>query len=147
MENGLELDEDTCASAAAGGGQLVTLQWLRGYGCPWDEETTAAAAHYGNVDILQWAIDNGCRTDERVYDEEAIIAHMDELQFHVFDEGRPWNQTSYLLAAELGQLAIIIWARSHGCPIDEEICNRAAMKNHVDILNWTWNHGCRCSHH
>ena len=59
-ENGCWLDADTCASAAQGG-QLQVLQWLRGYGCPWDTGTCRWAVDEGkSLEVLRWARENGC---------------------------------------------------------------------------------------
>jgi len=47
-------------AAAAAGGQLKALQWLRARGCPWDASCCTAAAKNGNEELLRWAIDAGC---------------------------------------------------------------------------------------
>lgn len=43
-------------TAAAGAGQLATVQYLRSLTppCPWDSSACAAAAECGRLDILQW---------------------------------------------------------------------------------------------
>lgn len=50
---------EPCA-AAAQGGHLSILKWLRGVGCEWDDNTTEDAARHGHLEILQWAIAEGC---------------------------------------------------------------------------------------
>jgi hypothetical protein len=49
----------TCA-AAAEGGYLEVLQWLREKGCPWDALTCARAARNDHLHVLQWARQNSC---------------------------------------------------------------------------------------
>jgi hypothetical protein len=61
-------DASTCQSAAMGG-HLHVLQWARANGCEWDEETCRYAAAGGHVETLQWAQANGCPWDEDVYEE------------------------------------------------------------------------------
>lgn len=53
---------DGCATAAAAasGGWLETLQWLRGQGCPWDWRTCFYARMNGRLEVLRWARENGC---------------------------------------------------------------------------------------
>ena len=53
---------DTCRAAALGG-HLDVLIWLRDEGCPWDIGTTDGAVEGGHVRVLKWAIDNGCPWD------------------------------------------------------------------------------------
>jgi hypothetical protein len=53
--NGAPWDRHTCA-AAAEGGHLELLQWLRTQSrCPWDVWTCADAASFGRLEVLQWA--------------------------------------------------------------------------------------------
>jgi len=47
------------AAAAAAGGQLKTLQWLRAHGCNWDEYTIERAEEYGHLNVIEWARANG----------------------------------------------------------------------------------------
>ena len=45
---------------AASSGNLELLQWLRGEGCPWNEDTCLFAVIDGHVEVLRWARENGC---------------------------------------------------------------------------------------
>jgi len=56
-------NEWTCYRAARGG-HLEVLQWLREEGCPWDSDTCKEAAANGNFEVLRWAIENGCPYEE-----------------------------------------------------------------------------------
>jgi hypothetical protein len=46
-------DEWTCY-AAARGGHLEVLKWLRDNDCPWDTWTCANAAVHGHLEVLKW---------------------------------------------------------------------------------------------
>lgn len=59
----LPWDASVCA-AAAHGGQLETVQWLRLHCCPWDKATTTWAAVEGHAALLAWARENGCDFSE-----------------------------------------------------------------------------------
>lgn len=63
-------------------GNLITLQWLRLKGCPWDESTCNMAAREGHQRVLEWARENGC----------------------------PWRETtSNAAAATSGHLGVLSW--------------------------------------
>lgn len=53
----------TATAAAAEGGHLEVLEWLREQGCPWDASACAKAAEGGHLGVLQWARRNGCPWD------------------------------------------------------------------------------------
>ena len=59
VERGGVFDESTCRAAAVGG-QLRVLRWLRGRDCPWDSWTCRGAVEGGHLEVLKWAISNGC---------------------------------------------------------------------------------------
>ena len=40
-------------------------------------------------------------------------------------------------------LAILQWARQHGCPWDERTCSSAAYGGHLAVLQWLLQHGTR----
>ena len=69
----LQWDSDTCF-AAAEGGHLGVLQWLRQNGCECDSDTCWAAAESGHLGVLQWARKNGCEW-ERVKCFDLARAH------------------------------------------------------------------------
>ena len=52
--NGCERGPKVC-SAAAEGGHLTILKWLREHGCPWDSWTNEKAAVYNQLGVLRWA--------------------------------------------------------------------------------------------
>ena len=77
---------DLC-TAAAYGGQLEVLKWLRENSYPWDEETCSQAVVGGYLDVLKWAHENGCK----------------------------WNTETCVEAAARGDLEMLQWAHEKGC--------------------------------
>ena len=69
QEDPFPLDESTCA-AAARGGHLEVLKWLRSQDdpCPWDEETCYCAALGGHLEVLHWlrSQEDPCPWDESI---------------------------------------------------------------------------------
>ncbi len=47
-----------------------------------------------------------------------------------------------LKAAGGGHLAVLQWAREHGCPWDEDTCRMAAAGGHIEMLQWARENGC-----
>ena len=45
-------------------------------------------------------------------------------------------------ACEGGNMEIIRWFRSEGCPWDEWTCEVAAMNGHLDVLQWAIDNDC-----
>jgi len=79
--------------AAADGGQLETLKWLRAQEppLPWTKRIFDYALNKGHVHVLEWALDNGCpRPDDW---KSRVIAH----------------------ALNVKSLHVVEWALDHGC--------------------------------
>ena len=101
-----------CAAAATGG-QLERLHWLRANGCPWNEDTCKCAAMNGQLTVLQRARANGC----------------------------PWDRNTCSFAARHGHLEALQWLLANGCPWKLTQCNLAAAeKSHTDVLAWINTH-------
>jgi hypothetical protein len=115
LENGCPWNERTC-EAAAMGGQLHVLQWLRSQSppCPWGERTCESAAFGGHLALLQWARANGC----------------------------PWGGWTCAFAAKGGHLDVLKWLRDNGCPWDQMTCTWADWEGHLDVLQWARENGC-----
>ena len=45
-------------------------------------------------------------------------------------------------SAEGGHLAVLQWARAHGCPRNEWTCTEAASNGHLEVLQWARAQGC-----
>lgn len=52
----------------------------------------------------------------------------------------PWCYASTLVAR--GQIDLLRWARSMGCPWDTHVCIEAARRGDLDLLSWTASLGC-----
>jgi hypothetical protein len=87
-DSGCEWYSDTICRAAARGGSIGVMRYLRGCDCPWDELACAQAARYGHLEMLKFLHKGGC----------------------------PWNSSTTTLAAQNGQLAALQYALSKGCP-------------------------------
>lgn len=132
--------DDACA-AAAQGGHLRTLQWLRENGCPWNSLTCRRAAEEGHLHVLQWARIHGCPWDGFVCAGAARGGRLDVLQWARANDC-PWDSRTCTEAAREGHLEILQWARVNGCPWDSWTCAGAAQRGHLDVLQWLRANGC-----
>ena len=104
-------DKELC-KAAARGGQLEVLQWLRENDCPWNADTYVGAAHGGKLKVLQWARKKGC----------------------------PWDVMTCAAATECGNLEVLKWLRQNSCPWNLQNCaSIAADIGHKKLSAWIVN--------
>jgi hypothetical protein len=59
-KNILDNTDSYCTEAAAEGGNLVVLQYLRELGYPWSRDLCLTAVVNGNLKVLKWAFLDGC---------------------------------------------------------------------------------------
>ena len=128
--------------AAATGGHLEVLQWLRGNGrCPWNIRMCSAAAQGGHLEVLQWLRANGCPWDATTCYCAARGGHLEVLQW-LRANGCPWGRFTCSYAAYYGHLAVLQWARANGCPWDRYTYRNAALGGHLEMLQWLCATGC-----
>jgi len=63
-KNGCSWLELSCALAAASGGHVQVLKWMKEVGCPVDPKICTEAMRNGHVEVVLWALQNGCKPDE-----------------------------------------------------------------------------------
>ena len=126
----LTFGEGLC-EAAAKGGQLEVLKWLRTNNCPWDEGKCNLAAHFGHLKILRWACANGCQCSVITCGNAATGGHLEILKW-LRENGYPWDAETCGYAANGGILDLLKWARANGCPWDVMTCGHAAREGRED---------------
>jgi hypothetical protein len=140
---GLEWHAQICI-AAAGGGQLGILKWLRSQDppCPWDEHTCGGAALNGHLAVLQWARqqDPPCPWDDWTCSSAAENGHLAVLQWlRQQDPPCPWDSHTCNVAAENGHLAVLRWLRQQDppCPWSKaQCCSVASWEGHQDVIDF-----------
>jgi hypothetical protein len=143
-----EQDEADCpwdvsvCDAAASGGNLPALQWVRGEGCPWHVSSLCFnAGMSGNEAMLAWLTAEGCEFDMWTA-AGAARKGRDNLLLLLQQRGSPFDETACVMAAEGGHLGTLQWLREQGCPWGVETCDAAAEKGHVAVLRWAFEEGC-----
>jgi len=117
VERGGVFNESTCHAAALGG-QLRILKWLRDRYCSWDIQTCEGAASNGHLEVLKWARGEGCEWNSITCEEAACNGHLEVLQWARV-EGCEWNRFTCYWASKNGHLEVLKWAISERCPYDE----------------------------
>ena len=58
------------------------------------------------------------------------------------DHGCPIDHRTTAVAARLGDLEMVKWLREQGCSWDETACSGAAKGGHLEVLKWLKSNGC-----
>jgi hypothetical protein len=112
VEGACPWNEFAC-EAAARGGHLASLEWMRAQDppCPWGEITCTAVARAGNLEVLQW--------------------------LRAQSPPCPWSVDAFAAAASAGHLHLVQWMGTKGaCPGGRAVCEAAAAGGHLDVLQW-----------
>lgn len=140
----LRMPIDMACSCAAGKGKLDVLQEVRRLGGPWDEGTSQAAAQGGHLHVLQWLragpMKARCPWDERTCEAAARGGHIDVLRW-MRQRKCKWDEGTCFAAATKGHLAVLQWARKNACPWDPDLLEEALECGQFDTFEWAWNNG------
>lgn len=156
----IPLDEKVC-TAAARGGHLSILQWLRNsyrfrprdvwnyerdfleY-CPWNEETCEAAVRSHHTHVLEWLCSNGCPWWGNTYQNASLSVQLlllsatNRAGYHFPDT----FESFALLAVTQGRLKVLQWLHSKGLRLQSIYCSLAARGGQLEILKWLRSRSC-----
>jgi len=141
--------EDLC-SAAARGGHLHVLQWLRSRDPPhaWGKLTCAAAAQGGHLEVLQWLrYQSRCPWSVNSCSAAARGGHLEVLKWMRSQKHRcRWDANTCSSAAAVGNLTVLQWLRNQNppCPWNSHAVCYAAAGGHVETLLWLLNQNPPC---
>lgn len=153
----------TC-KAAAGGGHLAVLQYLRAHGCDWNTDTCWAAARDGHLQVLTWAREHGCDWSESTINVAVCVLDppgssarcpLTILAFCLPLLRCPAFANAHSLTIahrSRGHLPVVRWAREHGCEWSSHTCTLSAAAGRAEpvvlqMLQWLRAHGCQWSSH
>ncbi len=94
-------------AAAAGGGHLAAVRWLRRQGCPWDGSVQEAAAAGGHTEVVAWLAGAGCPWAGGSPMSAAMRAGKYDTVRQLLDLGCPEDFEIYQLAARRGQKGVV----------------------------------------
>ena len=134
-----------CTEAAAEGGNLAVLQYLRELGYPWSRNLCLTAVVNGNLEVLKWAYLNDCPwNDSKMFPAAASSKRpsVDLYQF-LFDKGCPLvEEKSFKKAGKIGNFEFIQFAQSKGSTEYDQWQNKwmiqgAIRTGRLDALEWS----------
>jgi hypothetical protein len=141
-ELGLERTVATVHGAAEYN-ELPMLQFLHAQKCPWDASIAAVLARRGKLELLRWVIEQGCP-----FDKYAILtsaASSGNIETTAWVKQLPKvviNDYPMTAAAGQGHTAMSEYLRTEQCPWDEQACEFAAERCHLNTLRWLHENGC-----
>lgn len=129
-----------CHRAAATGGHLQTLQWLKEHQQPpcegWNGLVCAAAAANGHLQVLGWLrSEPPCPLIRLSCEAAAAHGYLSVLQWlrahHVF-----WTVETCEGAAAGGHIEVLAWLRTQDRFNDEDICIAGSAAGQIEVLRW-----------
>ena len=143
LERGYAFRRGKACEAAARGGCLEALKFLRGLDppCPWSKSTCEGAARRGHLDVLKWlrAQEPPCPWSTPTCTYAAERGHLEVLKWlRAQNPPCPWDGWTCTYPAEVGHLEVLKWVRDQDppCPWSEITCAYAAYGGHLDVLKW-----------
>ena len=125
--------------AAAEGGQLATIKWLRSKKCPWDTKACSGAAKNGHFEILKYLHENKCPIDYSAYETAIKNGDLDIVKFLYENDCVHIDNDGATIAFKTGQMDILKWLIDHGQPFNEKLCFKFGSSIHdedVSMLKW-----------
>ena len=71
------------------------------------------------METLTWAVENGCECNEDTTEEAAYSGNLSIIQY-LHSKGCPWGSGVTDTAYAHGYDAMLLWVRAHGCPDPDE---------------------------
>jgi len=157
-----EMDTNILFAAAASGGHIPVMRWLRDCGCAWpsfalskpakaghldavawmiqqgcprDRDVTVYAAEGGNIRLIEWLLDNGFKPGYLASTYAVKAGHFDALRW-IYAHGGQLAHTVHDNAIAAGRLDMLEWLMGKSRAYTVSLCESAARENQFDILVW-----------
>ena len=128
---------DTCHNSASKG-HLDCLKYAHKNGCPWNEETCKFAVTNGHFECFAYAVENNCPWDKKECLEIAIEKNDQDIIKYIEIEIQEF--TEYPIRYLRDRVDKGYPAKNRGY-YDEELCEQAAKKGFLDILQYLHENG------
>jgi hypothetical protein len=136
-------------SAAAGSCQTAMCQFLYAEQCPWSEYACLAAAYGGHVDTLRWLREQGCPWIEKDTAQRAAEGGSVDMMLYLRQAGIEFDaellKAMLNVAGAYNKLAAAQWLRQQGAewpPVLLYRCYNTDLRWQGDTLQWAREEGC-----
>jgi hypothetical protein len=139
--------KDNIYVAAARYGQIEVLAWLGSWREMPSNSVFSTAARYGRIKVLDWMVEHSYSAQYSVITYAAIRGKQIESLKWLYRRS-PWSDSwdnkhdVVDIAALTGQIKIIKWLHSIGCPWGVSTANAAAVSGQIEVLEWLHLMGC-----
>jgi hypothetical protein len=122
-------------------GHLALLQWsLRSvYSAP---ELCYVAVWHGHLEIVKWLTNQRRVWSSRMLYLAVEKGHLHILKWAISTENPCLPCLATYYAAVHGQLNILMWLHSIGCPLDTMVFSAAAVRGELETMKWLLSVGC-----
>tara|TARA_B100000073_G_scaffold56426_1_gene41778 strand:+ start:4449 stop:5510 length:1062 start_codon:yes stop_codon:yes gene_type:complete len=154
-QRGLPLEAETFFQIVAGvtpqqcarnDGAMEVLRVLREeYRCPFDDwSTQAAASDESKLSLLRWLVTMGCPVKKDAMIVASRHKSIEAVSFLLkTEDGKDLlDERCTENAAYMGNLEMLVYLKSVGCPWSEQTSFRAAYKGHSDVFWWLHRNDC-----
>jgi hypothetical protein len=122
-------------------GRLDILKWAQSTGGLQCFDVCGRAATSGEFDIVDWAIAEGFPADSRV-GECAIFRGKTLEQIKKYPDNCLRSAAVMAAAAGTGNVKLMKWLVSIGCPLDHRVYVEAAHNDKLKAIRYAWSIGC-----
>lgn len=91
--------------------------------------------NYNRLDIFEWISSKGDPENTYWFNLAAQFGNVECLKI-LLDLNFAWSSDTTLESAEFGKIDCLIWLYDHGCPMDERVIVRSAVKGYEEIVAW-----------
>jgi hypothetical protein len=136
-----EMDEMAC-DAAAYNRHLDVLKYLKAIDCAWDEtDMGAAAAGGGSIEIMLYLKQWGVAYNTATFASAAPAGQLHMLEF-LLQQQCPFNDYACDCAARAGHCDVLLWLRQHDCDWDTtDIHCTAVESGSTDMMQFVIEQG------
>lgn len=133
----MHVDGFALCEAAAAGGHVRALAWLRARGCAWSVTVTNTACLHGHLDVLRWAVEVRMRAHARACARASLAlppgSPSGPCACHAPYGARPTGAARGRIPRYLPD--------QHGCPTDSLACHLAATHGDVRVMAFLHSRG------
>ena len=135
----------TTARALSDGGFIRAARLVESNVSRWRPFPVLAAVERGHLAFVQWALD-GYRWSE--HDNHMMYAAGSgnvELLEWLLSQGCPLDPEAPQFAAAHGHIHVLEWLNEHGLPVNDHCLALAVTGGHLDTISWLVDNGCPLS--